>query len=440
MSVHGKMEAELEVKVSAAQFHEVFSFRPHHISNMTPDHIQGVDLHEGEWGKQGKVISWNYVHDGVPKVAKERVEAIDDVNNSTSFRVIEGDILNEYKDFLITVQATPKGQGSLVKWTFEYEKLKPDVPDPQSLLNFVVTVSKGIDDHHTTTTAAAYINGALLAPHSVRIVNLATMILDYRSTNVNCVLVCDWNTLYSTQVVMDIELMLPPKNEPKMKPLDITHCREDFSICGHFTHAQLSRRFVVPNNACPLEGQRIYWNYSSNSTSSPPLNALSVVLLNQYFLKMSVHGKMEAELEVKVSAAQFHEVFSFRPHHISNMTPDHIQGVDLHEGEWGKQGKVIYWNYVHDGVPKVAKERVEAIDDVNNSTSFRVIEGDILNEYKDFLITVQATPKGQGSLVKWTFEYEKLKPDVPDPQSLLNFVVTVSKGIDDHHTTTTAAA
>ncbi|XP_038719275.1 MLP-like protein 31 [Tripterygium wilfordii] len=151
MSVHGKMEVELEVKVSAAQFHEVVSFRPHHISNMTPDHLQGVDLHEGEWGKQGKVISFNYVHDGVPKVAKDRLEVIDDVNYLSSYRVIDGDPLKEYKDLLVTVQATPKGDGSLVKWTFEYEKLNPDVPDPQSLLDYVVTVSKGIDDHHTTT-------------------------------------------------------------------------------------------------------------------------------------------------------------------------------------------------------------------------------------------------------------------------------------------------
>ncbi|XP_038701409.1 MLP-like protein 31 [Tripterygium wilfordii] len=154
MSVHGKLEVEVKVKVSAEKFHEVFSFRPHHVSNMIPDHIQGCELHEGEWGKQGKVISWNYFHDGVAKVAKERVEVIDDVNNLSSFRVIEGDLLNEFKDFLITVQATPKGtEGSLVKWTFEYEKLKPDVPDPQSLLDFVVSMSKGIDDHHTSTNA-----------------------------------------------------------------------------------------------------------------------------------------------------------------------------------------------------------------------------------------------------------------------------------------------
>ncbi|KAL3578365.1 hypothetical protein D5086_019869 [Populus alba] len=62
MTLFGKMEAEVEVKVSAETFHDIFSCRPHHISNMSPAKIQNVDLHEGEWGKPGSVICWSYVH------------------------------------------------------------------------------------------------------------------------------------------------------------------------------------------------------------------------------------------------------------------------------------------------------------------------------------------------------------------------------------------
>lgn len=62
---------------------------------------------------------------------------------------------------------------------------------------------------------------------------------------------------------------------------------------------------------------------------------------------MALSGKLEADLEVKVSAETFHDIFSCRPHHISNMSPAKIQQVHLHEGDWGKVGTVVVWSYVH---------------------------------------------------------------------------------------------
>jgi len=147
---------------------------------------------------------------------------------------------------------------------------------------------------------------------------------------------------------------------------------------------------------------------------------------------MTLFGKVETDVEIKASAEKFHEVFSGRPHHISNVSSDKIQGCALHEGDWGKEGSVIYWDYVHDGQAKVAKEKIEAIDDTNKSITFKVIEGDLLKEYKSFKIVVQATPKGEGSLVHWTMEYEKLKEDTEDPNTLLQFAIDVSKDLDAH--------
>ncbi|KAK9935298.1 hypothetical protein M0R45_022406 [Rubus argutus] len=57
-----------------------------------------------------------------------------------------------------------------------------------------------------------------------------------------------------------------------------------------------------------------------------------------------------------------------------------------------------------DGKPKVAK--FEAIDYENNSITLRVVKGDLLEHYKSFKITIQASPKGEGCSVHWTFEYE----------------------------------
>ncbi|GLT99812.1 hypothetical protein SLE2022_172260 [Rubroshorea leprosula] len=109
MGLTGKLEADVEMKCSAERFHEVFCSRPHHISKVTTDNIQGVELHEGEWGAEGSVICWSYVHDGDAK--------------------------------------------SQTHWTLEYEKLNEDVAHPETLMEFCAQVSKEIDCHLTRTQA-----------------------------------------------------------------------------------------------------------------------------------------------------------------------------------------------------------------------------------------------------------------------------------------------
>ncbi|KAL5761021.1 hypothetical protein ACOSP7_019525 [Xanthoceras sorbifolium] len=148
---------------------------------------------------------------------------------------------------------------------------------------------------------------------------------------------------------------------------------------------------------------------------------------------MSLTGQLETDIEIKAPADKFHDVFSCRPHHMSNVTPEHIQGCDLHEGEWGKVGSIIFWNYMHDGVAEIAKEVIEAIDDENYSTTFRVIEGHLLDKYKSFHFTVQATPKEDGgSLVHWILKYEKISEDVPEANGILQLAIDVTKDLDAH--------
>lgn len=62
---------------------------------------------------------------------------------------------------------------------------------------------------------------------------------------------------------------------------------------------------------------------------------------------MSLSGKLVSQVDIKSDGDVFHEIFRERPHHISDMSPDHIQNCDLHEGQWGTVGSIIYWNYTH---------------------------------------------------------------------------------------------
>ncbi|CAF2139359.1 unnamed protein product [Brassica rapa] len=133
----------------------------------------------------------------------------------------------------------------------------------------------------------------------------------------------------------------------------------------------------------------------------------------------SLVGKLETDVEIKAPAGKFHHMFAGRPHHVSKATPGNIQNCELHEGDWGKVGSVVIWNYVHGkptlyifyfyntynkfhGEAKVAKERVEAVEPEKNLITFRVVEGDLMKEYKSFVITIQVTLSMEGLVVLCT--------------------------------------
>ncbi|KAK8529194.1 hypothetical protein V6N13_102126 [Hibiscus sabdariffa] len=125
--------------------------KPHHLNRTCDDKIQGCDLHEGEWGEVGTIINWSYVLDGNAKQAKEVIEAVDPNKKLIIFRVIEGDLMEEYKSFLLSIQVSSKSEvsGSVVHLTLEYKKLHQGIDHPQTMLQFMKDVSNGIDAHLT---------------------------------------------------------------------------------------------------------------------------------------------------------------------------------------------------------------------------------------------------------------------------------------------------
>ncbi|KAF4364573.1 hypothetical protein CsatB_019792 [Cannabis sativa] len=145
-------------------------------------------------------------------------------------------------------------------------------------------------------------------------------------------------------------------------------------------------------------------------------------------------GKLEIDVESNTSPPKFYELLKHRPHHFPGASKDLIQSCDLHEGEWGKEGSVLYWNYFHEGKPKVAKEVVEDIDDDKKAITYRVIEGDLMEHYKSFKFVIQVIPKtdGEGSIVHWTIHYEKLHHEIIDPHTMIEFVHELTKYLDTH--------
>ncbi|CAI9112868.1 OLC1v1013368C1 [Oldenlandia corymbosa var. corymbosa] len=300
----GKLTSQVEVKTNADVFHELLRSKPHQLSTISPNNIQDCNLHDGDWGTVGSVISVNYTHDGKECVSKDIIEAIDEEKKLVKFKVIEGDLLELYKNISVTAHVETNGETNLVTWTIEYEKLHEGIPDPNTLMDLCLQLTKDIESHHLR----------------------------------------------------------------------------------------------------------------SNEISGQEANT----------------KKMVSSIEIKVHGDVFHEIYKERPHEISGICP-YIHGVDLHEGDWGKEGTVLSWRYTHDGKERVLKDIVEAIDEANKSVTFRVFEGDIMDLYKTFVITLHVDTLGERNLVTWTLEYEKLNESIPDPHSFMELLLQEIKDIESHH-------
>ena len=60
VGLRGKLICQTCIQTDGDVFHEIFGAKPHNVHTMTPKHIQGCDLHEGEFGKVGAIVNWKY--------------------------------------------------------------------------------------------------------------------------------------------------------------------------------------------------------------------------------------------------------------------------------------------------------------------------------------------------------------------------------------------
>ena len=86
-----------------------------------------------------------------------------------------------------------------------------------------------------------------------------------------------------------------------------------------------------------------------------------------------------------------------------------------------------------DGKVKKAKDLIQLIDEEKKLIQFKVIEGDLLELYKDFVFTSHVETKDGIDLVTSTLEYEMLNEDVEHPISTLSLLIDLVKAIETHH-------
>lgn len=90
--------------------------------------------------------------------------------------------------------------------------------------------------------------------------------------------------------------------------------------------------------------------------------------------------------------------------------------------------------WIFSGSPfvKINKEKIDDIDDSKRTLTYSVIDGDLLKYFKQLKSHLSVTPKGDGSLVKWSSEYEKDSQEVPEPEIIKEFAVNTFLKVDEY--------
>ncbi|XP_026428892.1 major latex protein 15-like [Papaver somniferum] len=132
----GKVVTELELNCDADEYYKVYK---HHqlVPNEAVSHLfTGVKALEGGDGLSPVHIKeWSYILEGKTMTAVEE-STYDDETRTISHRIVEGDVMKDYKKFdeIVVAKPKPDGHGSIVSISIMYEKINEDSPTPFDIL------------------------------------------------------------------------------------------------------------------------------------------------------------------------------------------------------------------------------------------------------------------------------------------------------------------
>ncbi|XP_057771144.1 MLP-like protein 34 [Salvia miltiorrhiza] len=141
-----KLIAQVAFKAGGDVFHHLMSKNPKHFATVCSSKVKACEVQQGEFGTCGSVIQWNYVFEGKDQTAKQVIE-VDEVKKQVTYKMISGDLLELYKNMVITYHVESRGGVDFITWTIDYELINADTPHPTSLLNFFIEFTKETEAH-----------------------------------------------------------------------------------------------------------------------------------------------------------------------------------------------------------------------------------------------------------------------------------------------------
>ncbi|KAI3961960.1 hypothetical protein MKX01_028386 [Papaver californicum] len=135
----GKLVTELEVNCDADIYYKTYKQHLEVPNNAVSSNLfTGVKVIEGDELRSCCVKEWSYIIEGKTMTAVEE-STHDDETRTISHRVVDGDVMKDYKKFdeLVVAKPKPDGHGSIVSISIMYEKMSEESPTPFDILKVV---------------------------------------------------------------------------------------------------------------------------------------------------------------------------------------------------------------------------------------------------------------------------------------------------------------
>ena len=146
-------------------------------------------------------------------------------------------------------------------------------------------------------------------------------------------------------------------------------------------------------------------------------------------------SKVELVAEVKSPADKLWTALRESTELFPKIFPEQYKSIETVEGDGKSAGTVRLLKYT-EGVPMMtfAKEKVELADDEKKVVTYSVVDGELVNFYKNIRVTLQVTPKGaeDGATVNWAMDFDKASDQVPDPDVIKETAAKTFHDLDDY--------
>ncbi|KAL4586713.1 hypothetical protein LXL04_011355 [Taraxacum kok-saghyz] len=225
----------------------------------------------------------------------------------------------------------------------------------------------------------------------------------------------------------------------------------EISADGHIFHELIRHKphevtSILPDkiHGCDLvEGQRgdvgstVCWDFTLEGEKRTSKMIIEAVDEEKHMIvfkliKMALSRTLVKQIAINSDGDAFLELFTHKPHKVSDTCPRSIQGAEILDGEWGVVGSIVAWRFHHGGKDCYHKDMLEEIDREKKLVCYKEVEGTQLEHYNSFKYIIQVDTTGPKHLVIWKFIYEKRNENVQDPNALMDFCLNFTKEIDDY--------
>ncbi|RZC58188.1 hypothetical protein C5167_005495 [Papaver somniferum] len=143
--------------------------------------------------------------------------------------------------------------------------------------------------------------------------------------------------------------------------------------------------------------------------------------------------KLGFETEIKCSADKYFGLFSYKITQLPKLFPNIYKSIEVIGGDGTSVGSTRLWKFFKDGKEMTVKNRVTSFDKEKRSITVEVFEGEVMKNYKSLSAKLDVVPKkyaaGNGILVKWSLEFEKVNDDIPNPTAYLDALRVTTKEV-----------